>query len=98
MNEKVAHDVKKRRTSILIEQGERKKRAFFEENLGRETPVLFEQQNKEGRWSGYTSNYIHVMMESNKDLHNKLVKLNLESLTTRQQRDGKMYIVGKEVL
>ena len=30
MSEKVAHDVKKMRTSILIQQGERKKRTFYD--------------------------------------------------------------------
>lgn len=80
MSEKVAHNVKKKRTSILIEQGERKKRAFFEKNLGRVETVLFEQKNKDGYWTGYTSNYIPVIMGSTEDLHNKIVKVRLESV------------------
>ena len=33
MDNKIGHDIKKKRTAILIEQGERKKRAFFENYL-----------------------------------------------------------------
>jgi threonylcarbamoyladenosine tRNA methylthiotransferase MtaB len=80
MENKVAHDVKKKRTSILIEQGERKKRAFFEKNLGRKEKVLFEQKNRDGYWTGYTSNYIPVIMSSTEDLHNKIIKVRLDSV------------------
>jgi threonylcarbamoyladenosine tRNA methylthiotransferase MtaB len=80
MKDKVAHDVKKKRTSILIEQGERKKRAFFEKNLGRKEEVLFEQKNKDGDWTGYTSNYIPVIMSNTGDLHNKIVKVRLDAV------------------
>ena len=72
-------------------------RCLFEKNLGRETSVLFEQKNKDGYWTGYTGNYIPVMMESGEDLHNNLVKLNLESLATTQRRNEKMCMVGKEL-
>ena len=80
MDHKVAHDVKKMRTSILIEQGERKKRAFFEQNLTRSENVLFEQKNKDGYWTGYTSNYIPVVMKSEEDLHNQILKVRLDSV------------------
>jgi threonylcarbamoyladenosine tRNA methylthiotransferase MtaB len=87
MNDKVAHDVKKKRTSILIEQGERKKRTFFEKNLNKVEHVLFEQKNKDGYWTGYTSNYMLVAIKSDEDIHNKIVPVQLEFV------DGKR-IVG----
>ncbi len=80
MSEKVAHDVKKKRTSILIQQGERKKRAFYERFTGQTRPVLFEQKNKNGFWTGYTSNYMQVAMRSGKDLHNKIIQVELSGV------------------
>ena len=80
MNDKIAHDVKKKRTAILIEQGDRKKRAFFENYLNKTRPVLFEQKNRDGYWTGYTSNYIQVALKSEEDLHNKIMQIRLVSV------------------
>lgn len=84
MDEKVAHDIKKKRTTILIEQGERKKRAFFENYLDKTRSVLFEQKNKDGYWTGYTSNYIQVGLRSDEDLHNKILLVRLDSVNVKQ--------------
>ena len=79
MPDKVPHEVKKKRTNLLIEQGQRKKRAFHEKYVNKTLPVLFEQKNKYGYWTGYTSNYIQVTAASEQDLHNQIhsVKLDL---------------------
>ena len=77
MSEKVAHEVKKKRANILIQQGERKKRALYERFLGETQSVLFEQKNKEGLWTGYTSNYMQVALRSDEDLHNKIMPVQL---------------------
>lgn len=71
---------RKKRTSILIEQGDRKKRAFFEIYLNKTRPVLFEQKNRDGYWTGYTSNYIQVALKSEEDLHNKIMQIRLVSV------------------
>jgi threonylcarbamoyladenosine tRNA methylthiotransferase MtaB len=84
MNDKIAHDVKKKRTAILIEQGDRKKRAFFENYLNKTRLVLFEQKNRDGNWTGYTSNYIQVALKSDKNLHNKIVPVLLVSVNGKQ--------------
>ncbi len=84
MNDKIAHDVKKKRTAILIEQGDRKKRAFFENYLNKTRLVLFEQKNRDGYWTGYTSNYIQVALKSDKNLHNKIVSVLLVSVNGKQ--------------
>ncbi|TFG99587.1 MAG: tRNA (N(6)-L-threonylcarbamoyladenosine(37)-C(2))-methylthiotransferase MtaB [Calditrichales bacterium] len=77
MKEKVPHEEKKKRTRILIDQGTRKKQAFFDRYIGRESSVLFESQNKDGMWTGYMSNYINVAVASNEDLHNRIRKVRL---------------------
>ena len=84
MDDKVAHEIKKKRTAILIEQGERKKRTFFETYLNKTDTVLFEQQNKGGYWTGYTSNYIQVALKSDEDLHNKILPVRLDSVNEKQ--------------
>ncbi len=84
MDEKVAHDIKKKRTNILIQQGERKKRAFFERFLGQSFPVLFEQKNKAGYWTGYTSNYMQVAMKSDQDLHNQIIEVKIDKIQENQ--------------
>ncbi|MCK4754967.1 MAG: tRNA (N(6)-L-threonylcarbamoyladenosine(37)-C(2))-methylthiotransferase MtaB, partial [Calditrichia bacterium] len=84
MNDKIAYDVKKKRTAILIEQGDRKKRAFFENYLNKTRPVLFEQKNRDGYWTGYTSNYIQVALKSEEDLHNMIVPVRLVSVNGKQ--------------
>jgi threonylcarbamoyladenosine tRNA methylthiotransferase MtaB len=72
MTDKVDYHEKKERNRILIEQGKRKKHAYYEKFIGKETKVLFEQRNKLGNWTGYTSNYISVEVPSEEDLHNKI--------------------------
>ena len=70
MKDKVDFHDKKERNRILIEQGKRKKYAFYENYLGREMDVLFEQKNSTGNWSGYTSNYMSVELKSDEEMHN----------------------------
>jgi threonylcarbamoyladenosine tRNA methylthiotransferase MtaB len=80
---KVQLQVKKLRTRIMIEQGLRKKYAFYENHLGSTIPVLFEQQISNGNWAGYTSNYMNVEVKSSENLHNRLLPVKLNGLTDR---------------
>ena len=41
--------------------------------IGATLPVLFEQQDAQGRWTGHTTNYILVAVESERDLHNQML-------------------------
>ena len=80
IKEKVDPAIKKKWTQIFIEQGERKKRAFYERFLGREEEVLFEQKNKDQCWTGYTSNYMSIEAKNNDDLKNKMKKVKLTGI------------------
>lgn len=80
MPDKVPYDIKKKRTNIIIEQGKRKKHMFFDKNLNKTLPVLFEQKNRDGLWTGYTSNYMSVAVKSEEDLHNKIRNVSLISI------------------
>ncbi len=41
--------------------------------IGATVPVLFEQKDAQGRWTGHTTNYILVAVESEQDLHNQIL-------------------------
>ena len=84
MNNKVEHQVKKDRTKILIEQGNRKKRAYYERFAGQTMEVLFEQKNQDNLWSGYTSNYMRVVVAGEGDCHNQLIPVQLTKVSGEQ--------------
>ncbi len=83
---KVSHQIKKQRTRIMIEQGQRRRYTFYENHLGATLPVLFEQQNDDGNWVGYTSNYmkVEVNSQSSLDLHNRLLPVTFVGLTEQR--------------
>jgi threonylcarbamoyladenosine tRNA methylthiotransferase MtaB len=70
---KVPQQVKKLRSRIMIEQGQRRRYTFYESHLGLTARVLFEQQHADGNWVGYTSNYMSVEVNSSENLRNKLL-------------------------
>ncbi|MGB1152268.1 MAG: tRNA (N(6)-L-threonylcarbamoyladenosine(37)-C(2))-methylthiotransferase MtaB [Schleiferiaceae bacterium] len=69
---------RKRRNKMLRILSEKKKRAFYESQLGQVRPVLFEAENKEGLMLGYTDNYVRVKTYWNPQWANttKSLKLN----------------------
>jgi threonylcarbamoyladenosine tRNA methylthiotransferase MtaB len=78
--EKVTHQDKKEWTRIMIEQGQRKARAFYDSFVNTEWDVLFEQQNKEGKWTGYTSNYMPIELNTGADLHNTIKRVKITAI------------------
>ncbi len=69
---------RKRRNKMLRILSEKKKRAFYESQLGQVRPVLFEAENKKGYMLGYTDNYVRVKTYWNPQWANttKSLKLN----------------------
>ena len=58
-----------------------KRHDFHESFLGREFPVLFENQ-REGVWPGYTPNYIRtVVPDAGEDLTNRLGLVRLDTVS-----------------
>ncbi|MFH0846490.1 MAG: tRNA (N(6)-L-threonylcarbamoyladenosine(37)-C(2))-methylthiotransferase MtaB [Chloroflexota bacterium] len=76
--------VKKARSQKMLALSRESARGFIQKFIGRRMPVLFEQPESEGVWSGLTDNYIRVYVRSDEDLTNKLVEVRLEKL----YRDG----------
>ena len=57
---RVTDRMRHERTTQLRSLSEKKKRFFYEQHLGLETNVLFEDDVTEGRMEGFTPNYIRV--------------------------------------
>ncbi len=84
--EQIQGHEKKRRVKKMIELGEEKLAEFSQSMLGESFEVLFEKKNREGYFSGYTSNYLRVYVPSKEELKNKIRKVKLTDW-----REGKLY-------
>ena len=62
----------------------KKRRAFYESQLGNSLTALFESENKEGYIYGFTENYVKVKTPWNPELVNTLHHINL----TKIDEDG----------
>ncbi|TSA24223.1 MAG: MiaB/RimO family radical SAM methylthiotransferase, partial [Bacteroidetes bacterium] len=71
---------KKRRSDFLHQLSDRKKRAFYLSNQGKESVVLFESDHKEGMMHGFTENYIKVKTPFDAALVNEIRPVRLERL------------------
>jgi len=72
---------RKRRNRMLTILSEKKKRAFYEQFIGTERTVLFEQEEKGGLMFGFTDNYLRVSAPFDPELTHRLVPVRLETLT-----------------
>lgn len=71
---------RKRRNKMLRILSEKKKMAFYETQLGKTLPVLWEHENKEGRMYGFTENYVRVQKDYDANLVNTIEFLKLEKI------------------
>jgi len=77
MNNKVPIEIKKYRSKVLRNLSEKKKRFFYQKNIGKIKKVLFENDVVDGHIFGYTENYIKVKCQYDSDLINKVKKIKL---------------------
>ena len=68
----VPQNVRKKRSKMLRGLSVKKRRAFYERQLGNTLEVLFEGENKEGYIHGFTENYVKVKMPWNPTYVNTL--------------------------
>ena len=84
MEDVVPTNVRAKRSKMLRGLSVKKRRAFYESQLGSNRTVLFESENKEGYIHGFTENYVKVKTPWNPELVNTLHPINL----TRIDEDG----------
>ncbi len=83
LKNKVNQNVIAKRSKMLHILSDKKKRHFYEKNIGKTYNVLFEAVNKDGTISGFTENYITVELNNSTDLHNKIRKVKLTAINEK---------------
>ncbi len=81
MDEIVPLKIRNDRSKMLRSLSEKKKRAFYEENLGRKATVLFEDDIADNKIHGFTENYIRVEADYSDGLINETFEVEMESIT-----------------
>ncbi len=84
MQDVVPMNVRNKRSKMLRGLSVKKRRAFYESQIGTNRTVLFESENKEGYIHGFTENYVKVKTPWNPELVNTLHEINL----TKIDEDG----------
>ncbi|MCX2836574.1 tRNA (N(6)-L-threonylcarbamoyladenosine(37)-C(2))-methylthiotransferase MtaB [Salinimicrobium sp. MT39] len=72
--------VRKKRSKMLRGLSAKKRRAFYETQLGKTKTVLFEGENKEGYIHGFTENYVKVKTPWDPALVNTLHQVELQEI------------------
>jgi threonylcarbamoyladenosine tRNA methylthiotransferase MtaB len=76
----VPANVRAKRSKMLRGLSVKKRRAFYESQLGTMRTVLFEGENKEGYIHGFTENYVKVKAPWNPELVNTLHEVTLRNI------------------
>jgi len=71
------------RSKMLHSLSDKKRRKFYEDNLGRAANVLFENDVEDGWMHGFTENYVRVVARYDPVLVNEIVPVNLLSINER---------------
>ncbi|MEP2970184.1 MAG: tRNA (N(6)-L-threonylcarbamoyladenosine(37)-C(2))-methylthiotransferase MtaB, partial [Nonlabens ulvanivorans] len=85
----VPKKVRAKRSKMLRGLSVKKRRAFYESQLGKTKTVLWEAENKEGFIQGFTENYVKVKTYWNPELVNELQTVTLDVI----DEDGLVRIV-----
>jgi len=93
MENVVPMNVRSKRSKMLRGLSVKKRRAFYENQIGTNRTVLFEGENKEGYIHGFTENYVKVKTPWNPELVNTLHEINL----TRIDEDGSVRMEFSEI-
>jgi threonylcarbamoyladenosine tRNA methylthiotransferase MtaB len=95
MEHKVPKEVRTKRSKMLRGLSFKKRRAFYESQLGSVQTVLFEGENKEGYIHGFTPNYVKVKTPWNPNLVNTTHEVSLKQI----DEDGlvRFEFISKEV-
>lgn len=82
MENQVSEQEKARRSAVLIELGEKKRKAYEQSFLGKEVEVLVEEEaliQGKSMQTGHTKEYIRIAFEGDKSLKNTIVKVRVDN-------------------
>lgn len=88
LGDAVPNEVRKQRSKQLHILSDKKKRAFYEQQIGSIRTVLFEAEEDEGIMYGFTENYVKVKVPFDKTLVNSMQEVKLLEI----DRDGVMKV------
>ena len=80
MENPVPKNIRSKRSKMLRGLSAKKRRAFYESQLGSSRTVLFESENKQGYIHGFTENYVKVKSPWNPELVNTLHEVELTNI------------------
>jgi len=80
MEEVVPISIRNKRNKMLRGLSAKKRRAFYESQLGKTKTVLFENQNHQGYIHGFTENYVKIKTPWNPYFANTLQKVKLSNI------------------
>ena len=80
---------RKRRNKMLRILSEKKKREFYESQLGKKLPVLWEDEEKNGLMFGFTENYVRVQKPYDKNSSNTIELVTLDKI----EADGSVSVI-----
>jgi threonylcarbamoyladenosine tRNA methylthiotransferase MtaB len=88
MSDSVPMSIRKERSKQLHILSDKKKRAFYESQVGTTSKVLFETDENEGQMNGFTENYVKVKTPFDPALINQIVDVKLVGI----DNDGLMNV------
>jgi threonylcarbamoyladenosine tRNA methylthiotransferase MtaB len=83
MGNPVPMKIRQKRSKMLRILSEKKKRVFYEKNLGNTATVLFEDDVEDGMIHGFTENYVRVSAKYDPMLVNELKTVQLKSINDK---------------
>jgi threonylcarbamoyladenosine tRNA methylthiotransferase MtaB len=76
----IPHDEKKSRVRALTMFGKAKLNEFSEDQIGSTQKVLFERRDKNGLYSGYTTNFVKVFVDTKSELKNQIHSVHIKEM------------------
>lgn len=83
MPDVVPMDVRNMRSKMLRSLSEKKKRHFYEQNIGLKTNVLFENDIEDGVMHGFTENYVRVRAKYDPLRVNEIIPVSVVDINTK---------------
>ena len=76
----IPRKLRSKRSKMLRDLSYKKRRSFYEKQLGKKAMVLFENENKKGYINGLSENYIKVRTPWNPKLVNSIHEVKLDRI------------------
>lgn len=77
----ISPEVAEIRSKRMLEAAERTRKSFFNSQVGKVEPVLFERECGKNIYEGYTENYTPIHVHSTKALHGKIIPVRISGFT-----------------